>query len=156
LALSSQCQYLIEHEQCRYHQRSGMLADYLEQAQTQRAVLDLEDLATVGRQLQACPYYGVRERLTDGDLLLMPYNYLLDWRSRHVGADDGSDSWLSGAIVVLDEAHNVEAACLTDEQYGLRDRDWPIETMWPISTMSHTSPGKHVVGPKTMQSPVGI
>lgn len=83
-------------------------------------MLDIEDLVTKGRELevlmtircyscklnfivdQTCPYYVSRELETTADLVLMPYNYLLDPDIRRQ-----MNMNLSDAVVILDEAHNV-------------------------------------------------
>lgn len=51
----------------------------------------------------ACPYYLSRALAKHAEIVFTPYNYLLDPTIREAMAID-----LSGAVVVLDEAHNVE------------------------------------------------
>lgn len=51
----------------------------------------------------SCPYYLSRALAAKADLVFAPYNYVLDPRIR-----DAIDIDLSDAIVILDEAHNVE------------------------------------------------
>lgn len=55
---------------------------------------------------RACPYYTSRELLGDADLVFMPYNYLLDKKTRGSSLLSFKD-----AIVIFDEAHNVESSC---------------------------------------------
>lgn len=55
---------------------------------------------------RACPYYTSRELLEDADLVFMPYNYLLDKKTRGSSLLSFKD-----AIVIFDEAHNVESSC---------------------------------------------
>lgn len=55
---------------------------------------------------RACPYYTSRELLGDADLVFMPYNYLLDKKTRGSSLLSFKD-----AIIIFDEAHNVEGSC---------------------------------------------
>ena len=43
---------------------------------------DIEDLVKLGKKKAFCPYYMARELKTDADIIFMPYNYLLDPKSR--------------------------------------------------------------------------
>lgn len=40
-------------------------------------IQDVEDLATAGKQLNACPYYATRKAAEDANIVLVPYNTLL-------------------------------------------------------------------------------
>lgn len=57
-------------------------------------------------KFRACPYYTSRELLGEADLVFMPYNYLLDKKTRGSSLLSFKD-----AIVIFDEAHNVESSC---------------------------------------------
>eukprot|EP00760_Papus_ankaliazontas_P032228 PhM_4_TR5700/c0_g1_i2/m.94731/K11273/DDX11, CHL1, CTF1; chromosome transmission fidelity protein 1 len=64
---------------------------------------DIEDIGTLNK---TCPYYATRRALPGVQLVVVPYNTLLDPRAREqVGLE------LTGSVVVLDEAHNVIPAC---------------------------------------------
>jgi Fanconi anemia group J protein len=64
---------------------------------------DLEDLVKVGRKLKACPYYASRELKNAAQLVICPYNYLVDPRIRKA-----MEISVKNQVVVLDEAHNIE------------------------------------------------
>ena len=66
--------------------------------------MDIEDLMALGRGAGPCPYYLSRDMAGSADIIFMPYNYLLDARSR-MGMNN--IQW-KGAILIFDEAHNVE------------------------------------------------
>ena len=51
-----------------------------------------------------CPFYLSRDMADTADLIFMPYNYVLDGRTR---ATLSSICW-QGSVVIFDEAHNVE------------------------------------------------
>ena len=64
---------------------------------------DLEDLVKVGKKVKACPYYATRELKNSAQLIICPYNYLIDPKIRQ-----SMEINLKGQVLVLDEAHNVE------------------------------------------------
>ncbi|XP_012535428.1 regulator of telomere elongation helicase 1 homolog isoform X2 [Monomorium pharaonis] len=69
-------------------------------------VLDIEDLVKVGQKHKCCPYFLTKELKQNADIVFMPYNYLLDPKTRR---SQGID--LQNTVVLLDEAHNVEKVC---------------------------------------------
>lgn len=69
-------------------------------------VLDIEDLVKVGQKQKCCPYFLAKELKQSADIIFMPYNYLLDPKTRR---SQGID--LQNTVVLLDEAHNVEKVC---------------------------------------------
>ncbi|XP_054836585.1 regulator of telomere elongation helicase 1 [Eublepharis macularius] len=70
------------------------------------SILDIEDLVKNGNKHRVCPYYLSRNLKQQADIIFMPYNYLLDSKSRRAHNLD-----LKGTVVILDEAHNVEKLC---------------------------------------------
>lgn len=63
---------------------------------------DIEDLTALGREATCCPYFGVRASLPWAEIVAMPYSVLL-----HRGTREALGVPLEGAVVVLDEAHNI-------------------------------------------------
>ncbi|XP_023166844.2 ATP-dependent DNA helicase DDX11 [Drosophila hydei] len=64
--------------------------------------LDIEELVVEGAACGACPYYATRAAQSQAQLLLLPYPLLLQRSARQqLGID------LRGAIVIVDEAHNL-------------------------------------------------
>ncbi|CAM9975895.1 unnamed protein product, partial [Scytosiphon promiscuus] len=59
-----------------------------------------------GTRALACPYYMSQELAKQAQIVMMPYNYILDPSIR-----SSTSMSLSGAVVILDEAHNVEGVC---------------------------------------------
>ena len=68
--------------------------------------IDIEDLVTLGSKHRACPYFASKHAATTAELIFCPYNYLLDPSVRRA-----MEIELKGALVILDEAHNVEDTC---------------------------------------------
>ena len=63
---------------------------------------DIEDLVAYGKDNLRCPFYISRELQKTADIIFMPYNYLLDQNTRRSLSLD-----LDGAVIILDEAHNL-------------------------------------------------
>ncbi|XP_076973603.1 regulator of telomere elongation helicase 1 isoform X2 [Tamandua tetradactyla] len=81
-------------------------------------ILDIEDLVKSGGKHKVCPYYLSRNLKQQADIIFMPYNYLLDSKSRRAHSID-----LKGAVVVFDEAHNLEKMCEESASFDLTPRD---------------------------------
>ncbi|XP_073944470.1 regulator of telomere elongation helicase 1 [Choristoneura fumiferana] len=81
-------------------------------------ILDIEDLVAVGKKLKACPYYLAKELKQEADIIFMPYNYLLDPKSRKANGVE-----LTNNIVILDEAHNVEKMCEESASLQIKSTD---------------------------------
>lgn len=67
------------------------------------SILDVEDLVKFGNKQRVCPYYLSRSLKQQADVIFMPYNYLLDPKSRRAHNIE-----LNRAVVIFDEAHNVK------------------------------------------------
>ena len=65
-------------------------------------VHDIEDLPQMGEKLHICPYYSVRKGIGYSEVMTLPYQLLLSKNSR-----DALGISVKGAIVVIDEAHNL-------------------------------------------------
>ncbi|KAJ7644317.1 helicase C-terminal domain-containing protein [Roridomyces roridus] len=88
------CQYLppISEETRMFDFRDQILA----------SPKDIEDLASVGRLSNTCPYFGSRRAIPQAELVTLPYNLLLQRSAREALGIDLTDQ-----IVIIDEAHNL-------------------------------------------------
>ncbi|XP_042348156.1 regulator of telomere elongation helicase 1 isoform X2 [Plectropomus leopardus] len=82
------------------------------------SILDVEDLVKFGNKQRACPYYLSRSLKQQADVIFMPYNYLLDPKSRRAHNIE-----LNKAVVIFDEAHNVEKTCEESTSFDLTPYD---------------------------------
>lgn len=82
------------------------------------SILDVEDLVKTGKKQRICPYYLSRSLKQHADIIFMPYNYLLDSKSRRAHNIE-----LKGAVVIFDEAHNVEKICEESTSFDLTPYD---------------------------------
>ena len=67
---------------------------------------DIEDLVRGGNREGLCPYFVSKAILGGVEIVFCPYNYLIDKKIR-----TGMEIDLSGQIIMLDEAHNIEDVC---------------------------------------------
>ena len=64
---------------------------------------DIEDLHRFAKQKVVCPYYLQKNRAEFADLILMPYNYLIDPKIR-----ENFKISYENSVIIMDEAHNIE------------------------------------------------
>uniref|UniRef100_A0A3Q3XKX5 DNA 5'-3' helicase n=1 Tax=Mola mola TaxID=94237 RepID=A0A3Q3XKX5_MOLML len=105
---NERCKELLESKNgrsCRYYHGVHKMRDQhvLQQVHGLQDAWDIEELVALGKQLRSCSYFAARELLLDASIIFCPYNYLLDPMIR-----ESMDINLSGQILVLDEAHNIE------------------------------------------------
>ncbi|CAL9703723.1 unnamed protein product [Knipowitschia caucasica] len=102
--------------------RSCQFYNNVEEKSTDRdlvnSILDVEDLVKYGTKQRVCPYYLSRSLKQQADIIFMPYNYLLDPKSRRAHNIE-----LSKAVVIFDEAHNVERTCEESTSFDLTPFD---------------------------------
>jgi len=85
---------------CPWHQPSQSLAAYRDAALAK--VQDIEDLVQLGKNTRTCPYYGTRNAIRSAELVMLPYNLLLQKSAR-----DSLGINLKGHVIIIDEAHNL-------------------------------------------------
>ncbi|XP_069035420.1 regulator of telomere elongation helicase 1 isoform X1 [Lepisosteus oculatus] len=102
--------------------RSCLFYNNVEEKSTEKelvnTILDVEDLVKSGNKHRVCPYYLSRSLKQQADIIFTPYNYLLDPKSRRAHNID-----LKGAVVIFDEAHNVEKMCEESTSFDLTPYD---------------------------------
>lgn len=64
---------------------------------------DIEDLTTLGKENSLCPYYLAKSRLAANDIVVVPYQYILDPDLRK-----SLQINLKSSIIIFDEAHNID------------------------------------------------
>ena len=99
-------------------QRKCTYKNNLETYTSSAGILDIEELADLGREDQVCPYFLSRQNVTSSELILLPYNYLIDASIRATLKVEWND-----AIVILDEAHNLEEVASDASSFALTSAD---------------------------------
>ncbi|XP_074536130.1 Fanconi anemia group J protein [Halichoeres trimaculatus] len=105
---NERCKELLEAKDgksCRYYHGVARMRDQtsLQRAHGLHQAWDIEDLVSLGKRLRACSFFAARELMQEARIIFCPYNYLLDPMIRQ-----SLDIDLTGQILVLDEAHNIE------------------------------------------------
>lgn len=73
-----------------------------------KGIWTLEDVLEYGRENVVCPYFAVRRMLAFADIVIYSFHYMLDPKvAEQVSKDISKD-----AIVVFDEAHNIDNVCI--------------------------------------------
>ncbi|XP_029392071.1 regulator of telomere elongation helicase 1 isoform X2 [Mus pahari] len=111
----SLCRKKVASRSCHFY--NNVEGKCLEQ-ELATSILDIEDLVKIGSKHKMCPYYLSRNMKQQADIIFMPYNYLLDAKSRKAHSID-----LKGTVVIFDEAHNVEKICEESASFDLTPRD---------------------------------
>ncbi|KAI5192792.1 DNA excision repair protein ERCC-2 [Nematocida sp. AWRm77] len=87
---------------CEYFQ------GYLEDQTLPPGVYTLEELKAAAAQSKKCPYYMSRAVSALSDCVVYTYNYMIDPRINEIV----SSGLGSNCVVVFDEAHNIDSACI--------------------------------------------
>lgn len=109
-------QYLLDHNHGDGEEEGGATATATAKKTTGAAsqVLDIEDLIKIGDHKTVCPYYVSRGMVSKADVIFLPYNYLIDPKTRAGLGIDWND-----AVVIFDEAHNIESVCSGTASFDL-------------------------------------
>ena len=118
-AVNRGCAAALKKGACSFHSlhaaRGSARGEAFLTSASSGAPLDVEDLSALGRATRACPFYGARALAAAAEVVLVPYAYLVDPRSR---AGLKGVQW-RGATVVFDEAHNLEGAASEAASFDL-------------------------------------
>ncbi|CAD8086484.1 unnamed protein product [Paramecium sonneborni] len=97
--LNQSCRKSVKANQCQFYKKDHLLL----MAQNYSTLISsLEEAKQFGYKNKLCPYYFERQRLDYADLILLPYNYLLEKEFQDVVQIEDS-------ILIFDEAHNVQS-----------------------------------------------
>lgn len=75
------------------------MGNVLSRGKKKKACSDIDHTCHITR---ACPFFLSRDSQAEADIVLLPYNYLVDATARMSQQID-----LTNAIVIFDEAHNL-------------------------------------------------
>lgn len=95
----------LDIEQCDYHENmyNYDVADYLP-----LGVYSFEKLIRICEEKRMCPYFTVRRMISMCNIIIYSYHYLLDPKiAERVSKEVSKD-----AIVIFDEAHNIDNVCI--------------------------------------------
>ncbi|KZP11988.1 DNA repair helicase [Athelia psychrophila] len=92
-------------EMCDWHENLGQLEPG---SLVPGGVWTLADVLQHGRDTKTCPYFTVRRMMPFVDIIIYSFHYLLDPKV----AEQVSKEMSKDAIVVFDEAHNIDNVCI--------------------------------------------
>ena len=75
---------------------------------------DIEELHDKGRKNKFCPYYYTMKNKDHVDILMLPYNYLLEQNIMRI-----LDIDLNNTTLIFDEAHNIEKTAEAGSSYEI-------------------------------------
>ncbi|KAI0418216.1 helicase C-terminal domain-containing protein [Xylaria grammica] len=105
-AINDRCSELQQSktkDKCQFIPKADNLAQTHQFRDNVLATLpDIEDLHSLGKTLQVCPYYASRTAIPGAEVITLPYPLLLQKSAR-----DALGIKLDGNIVIIDEAHNI-------------------------------------------------
>jgi DNA excision repair protein ERCC-2 len=99
---------------CEYYE--GYLQDGLDEL-IPHGVYTLSDLIEFGKNMKRCPYYTARRCLPHANVVVYNYQYLLDPKIASLISKDIARE----AIVVFDEAHNIDTVCIDALSVNIRE-----------------------------------
>lgn len=110
------CRHKVTTRSCPFHLNYDTKMTRSEYQDT--PVMDIEDLGKLGKKFVCCPYYAAKTLKGKADIVFMPYNYLVDAKSRKAHGVE-----LEGNVVIFDEAHNIEGMCEESMSFQLLSSD---------------------------------
>eukprot|EP00189_Rhodosorus_marinus_P000603 CAMPEP_0113958386 /NCGR_PEP_ID=MMETSP0011_2-20120614/3387_1 /TAXON_ID=101924 /ORGANISM="Rhodosorus marinus" /LENGTH=960 /DNA_ID=CAMNT_0000969235 /DNA_START=152 /DNA_END=3031 /DNA_ORIENTATION=- /assembly_acc=CAM_ASM_000156 len=112
-AQNAMCSQYVANHKCMHKNELDSRKDELVQ-KVMKTPVDIEDLVRIAGIRGACPYYLARNARESSDLILMPYNYVVDSATR-----DRLDIDWNKDIVIFDEAHNLDSVCMEARSFDL-------------------------------------
>lgn len=116
--MNEACRKLNQKKSCKFNDPDDIKTQRTFRKASISKVLDIEDLATLGRKLHTCPYYGSRSSISQTDFITMPYSMLLSDETR-----SSLGLKLKNNIVIIDEAHNLVDAITNIHSAEITVRD---------------------------------
>lgn len=121
--INHDCNKLGKERKCRYRNGlEGFVPPPTEHggSMAHQPIMDMEELITMGKSSHVCPFYYTRSQVENAELILVPYNYLFDKDARETTLADVR--W-KNAIVIFDEAHNLESFASDSASFDLSNND---------------------------------
>ena len=107
-SVDEQCKKLLEdidRPKCAYYPMNHRLKSMVLKSEDLFDVAEVKELARAKKK--GCPYFVSRDLIKSAHIVLCPYNYLIDpW----IRAAMNLEQFMEDAVVVIDEAHNLESA----------------------------------------------
>jgi regulator of telomere elongation helicase 1 len=124
--INHDCSCLAKEQRCKFKNKLEGFKAPSNESSSQSAwhgtqpVMDMEDLVSMGKTHNVCPFYYTRNQVEDAELVLVPYNYLFDKDSRTTTLAD--IPW-DNAVLIFDEAHNLESFASESASFDFSSKD---------------------------------
>lgn len=122
--INHDCSKLGKDRKCRFKNNLEHFSAPLDESSASgggtQPIMDIEDLLQLGQTHKVCPFYYTRSLVEGAELILMPYNYLFDKDARTTTLAD--IAW-ENAVVIFDEAHNLESFASESASFDLSNGD---------------------------------
>lgn len=119
--INHNCSKMGKDRKCRFRNNlEGFTAPSNEGCNSTQPVMDMEELVSMGKSASICPFYYTRSLVEKAELVLLPYNYLFDKDARETTLAD--IPW-DNAVVIFDEAHNLESFASESASFDLSTTD---------------------------------
>jgi len=99
--INEKCLELIQNksEKCQFYNQDSIESLSKE---ISRKIYDIEELHKLGEDISTCPYFSSRKAIDESDMIVIPYNCILNNKIRKSLEID-----LENKILIFDEAHNL-------------------------------------------------
>ncbi|OZJ04668.1 hypothetical protein BZG36_02880 [Bifiguratus adelaidae] len=114
-SVNSLCRQKVSKNACEFYKR---VEDARKSRTYANEIMDIEDLVKFGVKHKACPYYLAKEGHKNADVVVLPYNYLVDAATRR-----SQNIKVKNSIIIFDEAHNLETTCGDATSFDLTPTD---------------------------------
>lgn len=111
-ACNQACRSLTSKRACKWHNNVEQFVKA--NPDMNENIMDIEELGKMAASRIVCPYYLSREMAGSAELVFLPYNYLVDAKTR-----TGLGITFENSILIFDEAHNVESVCSDAASFDL-------------------------------------
>jgi regulator of telomere elongation helicase 1 len=112
------CNSLNVSRGCAYKNNLDSFSGSKDSGSANRPIQDIEDLLSVGIKERICPYFHSRDLSSNSELVLLPYNYLLESSIRSTLKINWQNS-----VVIFDEAHNLERVASDAASFSISSSD---------------------------------
>ncbi|KAK2952206.1 putative Fanconi anemia group J protein like protein [Blattamonas nauphoetae] len=112
-APNEECAKLCKNDECEYARGARrMVTD----PRVRYGLWTLDEIKQIGREVRGCPYLVANQLVQTAEIIFMPYNYLLTRSIRRVL---NMGQMMQNALLLFDEAHNIESTCIDSATVAL-------------------------------------
>lgn len=121
--MSEACHELIRNprntdETCKYYRKIEKIATHTNLKKYKiEGAFDIEEYVSLGKKCKSCPFFASKQLSETADLILCPYNYIIDPVIRL-----SMEMNIKNSIIIIDEGHNIEDVCRSSMSLTLTEK----------------------------------